>query len=117
MGSVAEARGRFPKLAELPFNSTNKFQLSVHEAGERQLLVLKGAPERVLERCSTVLLKGQELALDAQWREAFEGAYAELVPPKGSALAGCRQGRWQRGRTPRSCRRWPWDSASPGWCP
>ena len=27
VGSVAEARGRFPKVAELPFNSTNKFQV------------------------------------------------------------------------------------------
>ncbi|XP_010573569.1 PREDICTED: potassium-transporting ATPase alpha chain 1-like, partial [Haliaeetus leucocephalus] len=27
VGSVSEARGRFPKVAELPFNSTNKFQV------------------------------------------------------------------------------------------
>ncbi|XP_054043748.1 LOW QUALITY PROTEIN: potassium-transporting ATPase alpha chain 1, partial [Rissa tridactyla] len=92
VGTVGEARGRFPKVAELPFNSTNKFQLSVHEAGERQLLVLKGAPERVLERCSTVLLKGQELALDAQWREAFEGAYADLGGRGERVLGFC--ARW-----------------------
>ncbi|KFM09497.1 Potassium-transporting ATPase alpha chain 1, partial [Aptenodytes forsteri] len=30
VGSVAEARGRFPKMAELPFNSTNKFQGLAH---------------------------------------------------------------------------------------
>uniref|UniRef100_A0A8C3KB67 Na(+)/K(+)-exchanging ATPase n=1 Tax=Calidris pygmaea TaxID=425635 RepID=A0A8C3KB67_9CHAR len=100
VGPVTEARGRFPKVAELPFNSTNKFQLSVHEAGERQLLVLKGAPERVLERCSTVLLKGQELALDAQWREAFEGAYAELGG-RGERVLGEGHGRPQgTSRTP-----------------
>ena len=40
--------------------------------------MLKGAPERVLQRCSTVMLKGQELPLDQQWREAFEAAYSEL---------------------------------------
>ncbi|KAI6061815.1 Potassium-transporting ATPase alpha chain 1 [Aix galericulata] len=92
VGTVSEARGRFPKVAELPFNSTNKFQLSVHVAGDRQLLVLKGAPERVLERCSTVMIKGQELPLDAQWREAFEGAYADLGGRGERVLGFC--ARW-----------------------
>uniref|UniRef100_A0A8B9T4J2 Sodium/potassium-transporting ATPase subunit alpha n=1 Tax=Anas platyrhynchos TaxID=8839 RepID=A0A8B9T4J2_ANAPL len=92
VGTVSEARGRFPKVAELPFNSTNKFQLSVHAAGDRQLLVLKGAPERVLERCSTVMIKGQELPLDAQWREAFEGAYADLGGRGERVLGFC--ARW-----------------------
>ncbi|XP_035170254.1 potassium-transporting ATPase alpha chain 1 [Oxyura jamaicensis] len=92
VGTVSEARGHFPKVAELPFNSTNKFQLSVHAAGDRQLLVLKGAPERVLERCSTVMIKGQELPLDTQWREAFEGAYADLGGRGERVLGFC--ARW-----------------------
>lgn len=39
---------------------------------------MKGAPERILERCSTILIKGQELPLDEQWREAFQTAYMDL---------------------------------------
>lgn len=39
---------------------------------------MKGAPERVLERCSSILIKGQELPLDEQWREAFQTAYLSL---------------------------------------
>ncbi|XP_058716035.1 potassium-transporting ATPase alpha chain 1 isoform X2 [Poecile atricapillus] len=77
-GPVAAARGRCPKIVELPFNSTNKFQVSVHEAGGRQLLVLKGAPERVLERCRGYLRGGEEQPLDPQWRRSLEEAYAEL---------------------------------------
>ncbi|NXY89078.1 ATP4A ATPase, partial [Alcedo cyanopectus] len=92
VGPVAEARQRLPKVAELPFNSTNKFQVSVHDAGERQLLVLKGAPERVLQRCGTVLLKGQQLPLDAQWTEAFEAAYADLGGRGERVLGFC--ARW-----------------------
>lgn len=42
------------------------------------MLVMKGAPERVLERCSSILIKGQELPLDEQWREAFQTAYLSL---------------------------------------
>ncbi|XP_039583442.1 potassium-transporting ATPase alpha chain 1-like, partial [Passer montanus] len=77
-GSVAAARGRYPKVAELPFNSSNKFQVSVHEAGPQQLLVLKGAPERVLERCRGALRGGEERPLDPEWRRSLEGACLEL---------------------------------------
>ncbi|OWK49548.1 Potassium-transporting ATPase alpha chain 1, partial [Lonchura striata] len=77
-GPVAAARGRFPKVAELPFNSSNKFQVSVHEAGPQQLLVLKGAPERVLERCRGYLRAGEERPLDPEWRRSLEGACLEL---------------------------------------
>uniref|UniRef100_A0A3Q3LQV2 Sodium/potassium-transporting ATPase subunit alpha n=1 Tax=Mastacembelus armatus TaxID=205130 RepID=A0A3Q3LQV2_9TELE len=57
-------------------------KLSVHELEDpldlRYLLVMKGAPERILERCSTILIKGQELPLDEQWKEAFQTAYMDL---------------------------------------
>lgn len=39
---------------------------------------MKGAPERILERCATILIKGQELPLDEQWKEAFQTAYMDL---------------------------------------
>ncbi|XP_072107028.1 sodium/potassium-transporting ATPase subunit alpha-2 isoform X3 [Mobula birostris] len=84
-GSVREMRKRSPKVTEIPFNSTNKYQLSIHkmEAGEgsanpHHLLVMKGAPERILDRCSTILMHGQEVPLDQEMREAFQNAYLEL---------------------------------------
>lgn len=44
----------------------------------RYLLVMKGAPERILERCSTIIIRGQELPLDEQWKESFQTAYMDL---------------------------------------
>ncbi|XP_028281860.1 potassium-transporting ATPase alpha chain 1 isoform X2 [Parambassis ranga] len=82
IGNIPDYRNRFKKLVEVPFNSTNKFQLSIHELEDpldlRYLLVMKGAPERILERCSTILIKGQELPLDDQWKESFQTAYMDL---------------------------------------
>ncbi|KAB5532850.1 hypothetical protein PHYPO_G00124900 [Pangasianodon hypophthalmus] len=82
IGNIIDYRARFKKICEVPFNSTNKFQLSIHELEDpldlRYLLVMKGAPERILERCSTILIKGQELPLDEQWKEAFQTAYMDL---------------------------------------
>jgi sodium/potassium-transporting ATPase subunit alpha len=57
-GAVA-VRERYRKVFEIPFNSTNKFQISVHagalSASPKQLLlVIKGAPERIIDRCSRI---------------------------------------------------------------
>nr|XP_054597054.1 sodium/potassium-transporting ATPase subunit alpha-3b [Nothobranchius furzeri] len=81
-GSVRQMRDRNKKVAEIPFNSTNKYQLSVHETEDpndnRYLLVMKGAPERILDRCSTILLQGKEQPMDEELKEAFQNAYMEL---------------------------------------
>ncbi|XP_029479017.1 sodium/potassium-transporting ATPase subunit alpha-2-like [Oncorhynchus nerka] len=80
-GCVRSMRNRYPKVGEIPFNSTNKYQLSIHEHEDNEnghLLVMKGAPERILDRCSTIMIHGQEVPMDANWNEAFQSAYMEL---------------------------------------
>ncbi|KAH0631695.1 hypothetical protein JD844_006152 [Phrynosoma platyrhinos] len=56
--------------------------LSIHETEDpndnRYLLVMKGAPERILDRCSTILFQGKEQPLDEELKEAFQNAYLEL---------------------------------------
>merc|ERR1740139_2145376 len=64
--NIPEYRKRHFKLHEIPFNSTNKWQVSVHElpqdllleneekleeGGKRALVQMKGAPERILVLC------------------------------------------------------------------
>lgn len=39
---------------------------------------MKGAPERILEFCSTYLLKGQQYPMVDEMKEAFQNAYLEL---------------------------------------
>uniref|UniRef100_A0A673L6A4 Sodium/potassium-transporting ATPase subunit alpha n=1 Tax=Sinocyclocheilus rhinocerous TaxID=307959 RepID=A0A673L6A4_9TELE len=81
-GSVKMMREKNKKVTEIPFNSTNKYQLSVHETEDpndnRYLLVMKGAPERILDRCSTIMLQGKEQPMDEEMKEAFQNAYLEL---------------------------------------
>ncbi|XP_033027946.1 potassium-transporting ATPase alpha chain 2 isoform X1 [Lacerta agilis] len=82
MGNIMDIRKRNRKVTEIPFNSTNKFQLSIHETDDpndkRFLLVMKGAPERILEKCSTIMINGKEEPLDAERKEAFQTAYMAL---------------------------------------
>eukprot|EP00184_Porphyridium_aerugineum_P000649 CAMPEP_0184693328 /NCGR_PEP_ID=MMETSP0313-20130426/1566_1 /TAXON_ID=2792 /ORGANISM="Porphyridium aerugineum, Strain SAG 1380-2" /LENGTH=1171 /DNA_ID=CAMNT_0027151379 /DNA_START=249 /DNA_END=3764 /DNA_ORIENTATION=+ len=65
---VAPIRAKNPKIGGIPFNSTNKFMVSIHKDGENPGMLrqcFKGAPERVLERCSKIVTLGGEVELDA----------------------------------------------------
>merc|ERR1712112_348799 len=81
-GNVMAYRAANKKVCEIPFNSQNKFQVSIHETEDpnekRYLLVMKGAPERILERCSTIVVDGTERPLTQEWKNSFEAAYMEL---------------------------------------
>merc|ERR1712227_621145 len=51
-GDAAGYRAKYKKVCEIPFNSANKYQVSIHEYPEgssQHLLVMKGAPERIVE--------------------------------------------------------------------
>ena len=56
-------------------------QMSIHlqdNSSQTHVLMMKGAPERILEFCSTYLLKGVEYPMDDEMRKAFQNAYMEL---------------------------------------
>ena len=39
---------------------------------------MKGAPERILDRCATIMVQGKEQPMDDEMKEAFQNAYLEL---------------------------------------
>lgn len=79
--SLAAKRARAPTVcrADVQFLPC---QLSIHETDDpsdrRFLVVMKGAPERILEKCSTIMVNGQEQALDRSMANAFQTTYMEL---------------------------------------
>lgn len=77
---VSRYRQEHPKICEIPFNSTNKYQVSIHTNPDSQhyILEMKGAPERIFDRCSTILIDGKEEEIDDKWKDAFAKAYAQL---------------------------------------
>ncbi|KAG4066844.1 hypothetical protein HA402_012911 [Bradysia odoriphaga] len=82
LGDVMAIRKRNRKVAEIPFNSTNKFQVSIHETDDpsdsRYFLAMKGAPEQILERCSTIFIDGKEHTMTNDLKDDFNRAYLEL---------------------------------------
>jgi sodium/potassium-transporting ATPase subunit alpha len=80
-GDALGYRQRHKKIMEIPFNSTNKYQVSIHEQEDKDgpyVLVMKGAPERILDRCRTIMVNGQELDLTPEWKDNFNNSYMEL---------------------------------------
>jgi len=41
-------RHDYDKIFEIPFNSKNKWQLSIHKKLNKKILVMKGAPEMII---------------------------------------------------------------------
>jgi len=80
--NTEDVRKNHKKVIEIPFNSTNKYQVSVHEMPDedQHLLVMKGAPERILDRCSSILINGEvhDMPADSEYRAKFNHAYAQL---------------------------------------
>ena len=69
-GNVMEYRKRNKKVCEIPFNSANKYQVSIHETEDtndnRYLLVMKGAPEKIFEGCSIFVVDGRKMPLSEE---------------------------------------------------
>ncbi|KAK9358867.1 hypothetical protein V1504DRAFT_477581 [Lipomyces starkeyi] len=92
LGSVAEARAMWIKQFELPFNSKNKFMMSVFSlgksmgqdttltasesdafAGDKLLLTIKGAPDILVTRCDKYINPdGLSCPLDSNTRAVIE---------------------------------------------
>ncbi len=65
-------RAHLPRAEEVPFDSSTKFMATLHphpEADDRALVVVKGAPDVVLARCSTMVDRGGVVAIDDDRRE------------------------------------------------
>ncbi|ODN01960.1 Sodium/potassium-transporting ATPase subunit alpha [Orchesella cincta] len=87
---VSLYRKKNRKLCEIPFNSTDKYQVSIHEAeAGGYVLVMKGAPEKILGLCSTIFIDGTEKPLDERMKDAFNNAYLELGTMGERVLGFC----------------------------
>ncbi|KXN64943.1 hypothetical protein CONCODRAFT_44889, partial [Conidiobolus coronatus NRRL 28638] len=80
----------YPKVFEIPFNSDNKWALSINKLpnpdGDLTLL-LKGAPERVLRLCSSILIDGQVHELTEDHKVKFQETYEYMAGQGHRVLA------------------------------
>ncbi|MCI0542746.1 HAD-IC family P-type ATPase [bacterium] len=65
-------------LAEIPFSYELKYHTTLHQDGEKKILTVVGAPEKVLELCDTVWHNGKNEQLSAAGKQALEDALLHM---------------------------------------
>ncbi|XP_075979241.1 sodium/potassium-transporting ATPase subunit alpha-like [Anticarsia gemmatalis] len=82
-------RKRYPKVAEIPFNSVNKYQVSVHldTMSSQYIVVMKGAPECIFARCTTLATGSKDAAMTNEMKVTAEKAAENLATTGERVLA------------------------------
>ena len=96
-----------PRVAELPFNSTNKYMLTLHQKANAYILYAKGAPEKIIAQ-SNYFLSGSDIKkIDSVKRNKLT-AEAEKLTSRGLRVLAVGQ---------RNVSSLPWDldSATKDW--
>ena len=81
---------KYPKVYEIPFNSTNKWAMTIHKkkhANGPLMLYIKGAPERILKLCNTVFDGKSVVPLTAEHTAKFDETYTFLASKGHRVLA------------------------------
>jgi P-type Ca2+ transporter type 2C len=63
-----------PRIAEIPFSSERKRMTTVHDLGSKRMAYMKGAPEVVLEKCTSILADGKVQKLTEEHRQKILNA-------------------------------------------
>ena len=73
-GDVDRVRAAHPTKFVIPFNSKNKYQVHVHERTETgdHWIMMKGAPERIVGRCSHVMIGDKIVEMTEEERRNIE---------------------------------------------
>ncbi|KAJ3151331.1 hypothetical protein HDU89_002170 [Geranomyces variabilis] len=80
----------YPKVFELPFSSDTKCHLTIHRKGHLAgglTLHLKGAPEVVWSRCTTIWTEGKAVAISDHDRKKWQAAHVGMCARGHRVLA------------------------------
>ncbi|WP_163580678.1 cation-translocating P-type ATPase [Gracilibacillus saliphilus] len=67
-----ELRNKYKREAELPFDSARKMMSTVYTIDGERLMLIKGGPDVMLDRASTILVNGEQQDLTSEWLEHLE---------------------------------------------
>jgi Ca2+-transporting ATPase len=71
---VEQLRQDYPRVTEIPFDSEHKYQATFHRVDERIRVMVKGAPEVLINACKTVYDENGDKPFDDHQRDIIEQA-------------------------------------------
>ncbi|GAA0307704.1 calcium-translocating P-type ATPase [Gracilibacillus halotolerans] len=70
----SDLRNQYNREGELPFDSDRKMMSTVHTIDGEKMMLIKGGPDVMLQRASSILVNGEEVALTNEWVQKLEEA-------------------------------------------
>lgn len=79
--SATKTREENPKEAEIPFSSAYKYQVTIHrmQATQSYYLIMKGAPEIVIEYCTKLLTNEEDQLMTPQLKKELKAYFIKLA--------------------------------------
>lgn len=91
-GWITALRSQNQTLGTIPFSSSNKYQVSIHLQDNMwekpRLLCMKGAPERIFDRCDNILINGKPVKIEDEHVKLYNEACRNLMMA-GERVLGC----------------------------
>lgn len=92
---IEEMRDNYQELADVPFNSTNKYQISINldnnDWQKPRLVLIKGAPERVWSRCRFIMVNGVPQLKTEEHEKKYQAEITNFMQ-SGERVLGCAMG-------------------------
>lgn len=89
-----DLKEKFPRKGEAPFDSGRKMMSTVHDKAGEFVQYTKGAPDVILDRCSSYLKDGQEVPMTAEYKSEILKANKAMADRALRVLA-CAQRIWK----------------------
>ncbi len=83
----------YPRVAELPFDSSRKMMSTLHPVGNAFVQYTKGAPDVILDRCSHCVKDGKTVPMTAELKEEILQANKDMADNALRVLA-CAERNW-----------------------
>ncbi len=72
-------KAKYPRIGEIPFSSERKMMTTVHTTPNGVMAYVKGAPEFVLERCTSIRMENGAIPLTEAWQKRILSVNEEMA--------------------------------------
>jgi len=69
----------FPKIKENPFTSERKLMSTIHQTGKNKTMYIKGAPEKIIQKCTNIQINGKIRKITQQDKKNIINANKEMA--------------------------------------